>query len=128
MSELNVNIVKDNLDTKNLRINILPNIEVKTYTETLSNKILKFVKKYLNPRKEKSMRKLLLELANEPIKFRSINDLGKSTHLNAIVYPTLAKLHRQGLVETKLYKDIKGTLLTYRLTERGLLHSKGILA
>ncbi len=134
MSELNINIKKNGINSQNLRINMPSLNEGKDQNKNLNvssnfyKAVSNFIEQHLHPRKKIWTRDLLLELNKKPTTFRSINDLGKSTQLNNIVYPVLAKLHRQGLVETKLYKDRQGTMLAYRLTKRGFVHSKAVLA
>lgn len=132
MNEFNINITENNINAKDLGNN-LSITEAKSQDKTLNilnfHKIASnFIKQSLQPRKSKWTKKVLLELAHRPVTFRSINDLAGSTHLSNVIYPVLAKLHRQGVVEARPYKDTKGTILTYRLTERGFAHSKTALA
>lgn len=107
MNQLNTNITKNHTDTK--------------ISGASLSSFRKFVQKYLQSKKVRWTRQLLLELANKPAIFRSINDLGNSTGLNNAVYPVLASLHRQGLIEARQLKNIKGIVLAYRLTEKGSL-------
>ncbi len=131
MNELNINIVKDNAHPQNPRISMLSTKEVEVQNRTANVKpyqaVSNFIRQLLHFKKKKWTREVLLELANKPLEFRSIDDLGKSTHLDKVVYPILAKLHRQGLVEARQHKNAEGLMLTYRLTKRGLVHSKEIL-
>ena len=136
MNELNINIRKNNIIGQNLEINPSnaepksqdKDLNVTSVTSNFRKAASNFVKQCLEPKKNKWTKELLLELANTPVTFRSIKDLGSTTHLNDVVYPILAKLHRKGLVESRPYRDTKGTMLTYRLTEQGFVHSKVVLA
>ena len=119
---------------QNLEINMLSTIEAEVQNKTpnanrsLYKKVSNFIRQRSHSKKKRWTRTLLLELANKPLEFRSIDDLGESTYLDNIVYPILARLHRQGLVETRQYRNVEGIMLTYRLTKRGLIHSKEVLA
>ncbi len=109
MNQLNTEVTKNNTSAKGLGISL----------SSFRKAVFNFAQQCLQSRKSIWTRQLLLELANKPAIFRSINDLGSSTGLNSAVYPILASLHRQDLVEARQIKDIKGTTLTYRLTEKG---------
>ena len=134
MSELNINTTRNSINSQNLGINTLSNSDVEIQNKNSNaspsfHKIVSnFIEQRLHPKKESWTKDLLLELACKPIAFKSINDLDKKTQLNTVMYPILANLHRQGLVETKQNKDSKGTILTYRLTANGLVHSKAVIA
>ena len=86
-----------------------------------SKTVVNSAKKYLQSNKSKWTKQLLLELTKTPLTFRPVSDLGNSSGLDNTVYPVLAKLHRQSLVETKQFKDTRGIMLTYRLTEKAFL-------
>ena len=107
MSELNINITKNNINSQNLKMSVLSDTNTKGHKKNsnVSSRFHKlasdFLEQRLHPKKKSWTKDLLLELANKPNSFRSVNDLGKSTQLNSVAYPILAKLHRQGLVEVK---------------------------
>ena len=111
MNYLNTNISNNHINIQDLGISLYSPFRF----------VIRFIKQYLHPNKSKWAKTLLIELTKTPVTFRTISDLGSSTGLGDAVYPLLASLHRQGLVETRQFKDTRGTILTYCLTEKGFL-------
>ncbi len=70
--------------------------------------------------KERRMARLLALLAEEPAVYRTVGDLARLSGLGNVVYPLLADLSRQGLVEHHWALVEEETRLVYRLTPKGL--------
>ena len=73
-------------------------------------------------KKERRMARLLALLAEEPAVYKSAGELARLSQLENVVYPLLADLSRQGLVEHRWVAMDKESRLVYRLTPEGLDH------
>lgn len=71
-------------------------------------------------RKQRRTTRLLALLAEEPAAYKVVGDLAHSSQLGSVVYPLLADLSRQGLVEHRWVAIDEETRLVYRLTPKGL--------
>ncbi len=66
------------------------------------------------------MARLLALLAEEPDVYKTVADLTQLSGLGNVVYPLLANLSRQGLVEHRWAAVGEETRLVYKLTPKGL--------
>ena len=71
-------------------------------------------------KKERRMARLLALLGEEPAVYKSAGELARLSQLENVVYPLLADLSRQGLVEHHWVAVDKESRLVYRLTPAGL--------
>lgn len=82
----------------------------------------RLLKKRRASKKERHMKILLAALADDPDSYQVVEDLAKATDLHQVVYPLLADLTRQGLVEHEWLEASDRRRLAYRLTPRGRMH------
>lgn len=66
------------------------------------------------------MARLLALLAEEPTVYKTVADLARLSGLGGVVYPLLADLSRQGLVEHRWAVVGEETRLVYKLSPKGL--------
>jgi hypothetical protein len=82
----------------------------------------RWLKERMASKKERHMKRLFAALANDPDTYKAIKDLAKATDLHQVVYPLLADLTRQGLVEYEWLEAYDRRKLAYRLTPCGRIH------
>ena len=85
---------------------------------------MNYFKKRAKSAKEHRSKQVLTVLLQTPFETKTVDEIGQETGLGPVVYPLLASLHRQRLIELEWQRGNHDSALSYRLTPEGLSHTQ----